>query len=97
MSHNITITRSIDLSEMRVEYNDGIGSIYLGDQHYFSLNGCDHITEFKNRAVEYFSNRIDECLANVLSMTFPYTVGDITFNSLSEINAYILGTQAKMK
>lgn len=90
------IAKDIRLWDMRVEYEDFIGKIYLGDVDYVTFQ-CENITDLKNAVIRYFSNKFDDACAKQLSMTFPYTVGDITFNSLSEMNAYILGTQAKMK
>lgn len=97
MEHDVQkIAEYLNLWDFKVQYEDFLGTLYLGEVCYVTVQ-CENITDFKNKIINYFSNKFDAACAKELNITFPYTVGDITFNSLSEMNAYILGTQTKCK
>ena len=47
----------------------------------------------KNFAVKSLANSFDESIEQNLGITFPYTIGDIIFYSLTELNNFVLAKQ----
>lgn len=80
---------------MKVEYDcvKKYGTVYSDDGVIFVSGDFDSLADMKNCAVEMFTEEFDKGIEQNLGITYPYTVGDITFYNLSELEKFILGKQ----
>ena len=80
---------------MIVEYDcvKKYGTVYSDDGVIFVSGDFDSLSDMKNFAVEVFAEEFDKGIKQNLGITYPYTVGDITFYNLSELEKFILGKQ----
>ena len=80
---------------MKVEYDSAkkYGTVYSDDGVIFVSGDFDSLSDMKNFAVEVFAEEFDKGIKQNLGITYPYTVGNITFYNLSELEKFILGKQ----
>lgn len=82
---------------MKVIYEDRGSKIHgcvKFDNEEILINGdFKSLADMKNFAVEVFAEEFDKGIKQNLGITYPYTVGNITFYNLSELEKFILGKQ----
>lgn len=82
---------------MKVIYEDRGSSIYgyieFGKEENFIQGAFKNLADMKNYAVKLFASSFDKSIEQNLGITFPYTIGEITFYSLPELNNFILAKQ----
>ena len=82
---------------MKVEFNSAHDLAYIYfETDKITIDFVDNdLTVLKNRFIQHLSECFDDAVEVNLGITFPYTIGNITFYTISELQKYILGTQSK--
>lgn len=82
---------------MKVTYEDKGSSIYgcvkFDKEEVLVCGNFKSLADMKNFAVKTLANFFDKSIEQNLGITFPYTISDITFYSLTELNNFVLANQ----
>ena len=82
---------------MKVEYSntEKYGTVIFEENEIFLSGDFENLADMKNFAVKLFAEEFDKSIDQNLGITFPYTIGSMTFYSLSELNSFVLGVITK--